>query len=554
MHRRLIDPKVSVCIIFVAAMFMSIMDSTIVNVALPALSRQFQVPSTSVDAVVVSYLVSLAVVIPVSGWLGDHWGTKKVFLCALALFTLASALCGLAQNLLMLVLFRVVQGIAGGALTPVGTTILYRTFPPEERVSVSRILNIPTVVAPASGPIIGGFLIEHFSWRWAFYVNVPIGIAVFVFGLFFLREERLELHYQRFDGLGFILGGLGLALLMYALTEGPTYGWNSPRIFGCALLGLLLLGVFVGVELRIREPMLDLHLFRDRLFRVTNLVTLFSGAAFLGILFALPLFLQIARGASALTSGLTTFPEALGVAASTQFVARLYPRVGPRRLVAAGLTGVAVIMSLFCLIGLNTDLWLIRGLMFLAGAAMAYTFIPTPAAAFATISPAATGKASAIYNAQRQLGFALGVALVSTVLSFVGPVSLDARGVLQPNLLAYHAAFLTAAILALVGAGIALFIRDRDAAATMRQKKNADVPGKKEVEQVAPEKEEQIAPGKNEVEQVAPEKDMRWDRRHQKKIKWNRNQKKRIKRNRARQKKMRWNKRQKKKMYQAAAR
>ena len=183
MHRPSINPKISVSIVFVAAMFMSIMDSTIVNVALPSISHQFNAVGTSIDAIVVGYLVSLAIIIPASGWLGDKFGTKRVFLSALALFTFASALCGLAPNLPLLIAFRVLQGIGGGALTPVGTAILYRTFPPIERVQVSRILIFPTVLAPASGPVLGGLLVDKLSWHWVFYVNVPIGIAAFLFGL-----------------------------------------------------------------------------------------------------------------------------------------------------------------------------------------------------------------------------------------------------------------------------------------------------------------------------------------------------------------------------------
>jgi EmrB/QacA subfamily drug resistance transporter len=468
------NQKVSVCVVFVASMFMSIMDATIVNVALPALGRQFSVPSTSIDAVVVGYLVSLAVVIPVSGWVGDHWGTKRVFLLALALFSLASALCGLAQSLPMLVGFRILQGVAGGALTPVGTTILYRTYPPEDRVPLSRILNVPTVLAPASGPVIGGFLVEQFSWRWVFYVNVPIGIAACLFGIFFLQEDHQHQTDRRFDPVGFVLAGLGLALVMYALSEGPAYGWASLNILISLGTGLLLLGAFVVVELRTKEPMIDLRLFGDRLFRTTNLVSLFSSAGFLGLLFVAPLFLQEARGVSALTSGLTTFPEAIGVIVSTQIVARLYPMVGPRRLAAAGLTGVAAAMSLLCLMGLDTSLWLMRLLMFFTGAGMAYVFIPVQASAFTTISPASTGRASALYNAQRQLGAALGIALLSTVLGIVGPVNVGANGSVQPNLAAYHIAFLAAAALALIGAGTALVIRDRDAEATMRRKSSAE--------------------------------------------------------------------------------
>src|SRR5213082_2692713 len=190
MHHRQLGPKVSVSIVFVVGMFMSIMDVTIVNVALPSIGRQLSVPSTSIDVVVVAYLVSLAVVIPASGWLGDRWGTRRIFLLALALFTIASVLCGLAGNFTMLVLFRFLQGAAGGALAPVGTAMLYRTFPPAQRVHIASILIIPNVIAPATGPVLGGLLVDQLSWRWVFFVNVPIGIGAFVFGLLFLQEHR----------------------------------------------------------------------------------------------------------------------------------------------------------------------------------------------------------------------------------------------------------------------------------------------------------------------------------------------------------------------------
>ncbi|GHO80515.1 MFS transporter [Ktedonobacter sp. SOSP1-85] len=462
------NPKVAVSVVFVAAMFMSIMDSTVVNVALPALSRQFNVTGTAIDAIVVGYLVSLAVIIPVSGWLGDRVGTKRIFVSALVLFTVASALCGLATSLPMLVAFRVLQGLAGGALTPVGTAILYRTFPPEERVQVSRILNIPTVIAPATGPIIGGLLVDKLSWRWVFYINVPLGILASIFALFFLHEYY-ENTNKRFDILGFLLAGIGLALTMYALSEGPVYGWTNGTILGTGIVGLLMLVAFVFVELSSTHPMLDLHLFNNKLFRTCNLVTVFSGAGFMGLLYAAPLFLQEARGVSAFTSGLTTFPEALGVLVSTQIVARLYPKVGPRRLIAGGLIGVTIIELCMLSMGMDTSLWVMRGLMFLTGAGMAYAFIPVQAAAFATISPAETGQASALNNAQRQVGASLGVALISTVMSTVGMTHI-ANGSVQPNLTAYHAAFITSAILAVIAVSFALRVRDKDAASTMRQR------------------------------------------------------------------------------------
>ncbi len=479
MHRNWLDPKVSVSIVFVTAMFMSIMDSTIVNVALPSLARQLNVPSTAIDAVVVAYLVSLAVVMPASGWLGDRWGTKRIFLLALTLFTISSALCGLARSYEMLILFRVLQGASGGALTPVGTAMLFRTFPPSQRLQVSRVLIFATILAPAIGPILGGFLVTQFSWRWVFYVNVPIGIVACLFGLIFLYEHKEE-NPGRFDLVGFLLGGIGLALVMYALSEGPTSGWTSINIIGSALVGTLMLGAFVLIELRVPEPMIDLRLLHNRLFRTTNLVSLFAYAGFLGVLFVSPLFLQEARGVSALTSGLTTFPEAIGVVLSTQLVARLYPRIGPRRLMAGGLTGVAILMAMLSLVGQDTNLWIMRALLFFIGAGMAYAFLPLRAASFATISSASTGRASAFYSSQTQLGAAFGVAVLGSVLSIIGPTTISATGAVQPNLAAYHAAFLAAAVLALIAACIALTISDRDAAVTMRRKGDAIPTGDKE--------------------------------------------------------------------------
>ncbi len=257
---------------------------------------------------------------------------------------------------------------------------------------------------------------------------------------------------------------------MFALSEGPSYGWISPTILISGFVGVVALVTFVFVELRSTHPILDLRLFRNRSFRTSNVVTLFSSAGFLGVLYAAPLFLQLARGVSALTSGLTTFPEAVGVLISTQIVARIYPDIGPRRLIIGGLTGVAIVMALMTLMGQDTSLWLMRTLLFLTGAGMAFSFTSVQAASFATISSAQTGQASALFNAQRQIGSSLGVALISTVISAVGLTYLNASGAVVPNFTAYHAAFIAAAILILIAAGFGFAVRDSDAVTTMRPK------------------------------------------------------------------------------------
>lgn len=468
-----LNPKVSVSIVFVMAMFMAIMDITIVNVALPTLARDFKVNPAHIDSVVVGFLVSLAVFIPASGWLGDRFGMKRIFLLALAIFTAASALCGLSQSLSQLVIFRILQGVGGGMLTPVGMAMLFRTFPPAERVRASRILIVPTAFAPALGPVLGGLLVTDVSWRWVFYVNVPIGLIAITFGALFLHEHR-EPAAGRFDAGGFLLAGAGLASLMYALSEGPARGWSSPLILTLGLVGVVLLTALVLYELRIDEPMIDLRLVGNRLFQATTVVIFVTTAAFLGTLYLVALFFQDGLGLSALASGLSTFPEALGVMIGAQFASRSYARFGPRRVMAIGLVCLATVMLLLTLVGFSTNLWLVRLIMFALGVAIAHVFVPSQAAAFASISPASTGRASTLFNTARQVGGALGVAVLTTVISAVGVVH-AVSGHITPNLAAFHWAFATAAAIAVVAVWFALQIDDRDAASTMKPRRSTPV-------------------------------------------------------------------------------
>ncbi|MGH2632909.1 MAG: DHA2 family efflux MFS transporter permease subunit, partial [Tepidiformaceae bacterium] len=249
MLRDRLKPEYAVAIVYVAAMFMSILDTTVVTVALPTLSAQFKVGTASIDWVVTGYLLSLAVWIPASGWIGDRVGTKRTFLFAIGVFTAASALCGLATSLNELIAFRVLQGVGGGMLTPVGFAMLMRAFPPERRAAAAKILLIPTAAAPAMGPIIGGLLVDSLSWRWVFYVNLPLGIAAFIFGLIFLVEHR-EPRSGGFDVAGFVLSGAGLALILYALSEGPVHGWGSAAVVVAGGCGIGAFALLVVVELR----------------------------------------------------------------------------------------------------------------------------------------------------------------------------------------------------------------------------------------------------------------------------------------------------------------
>jgi EmrB/QacA subfamily drug resistance transporter len=454
-----VSPKIAVSVVFVAAMFVSIIDTTIVNVALPKIGESFGVPVTGIGAMVTGYLVSLAVVIPASGWLADRFGSRRIFLLALALFTIASALCGIAGSEGQLIAFRVLQGVGGGMLTPVGMGMLLRVYPPAERLRANQILMIPTALAPASGPVIGGLMVDSVGWRWVFFINVPIGIIAFLFGALTLPEHR-EPDAGRFDLAGFVLAGAGFSALMYAVSEGATLGWDSTRILMTGGGGLVLLTALVIVELRIAEPMLDLRLYTDRMFRTVNVASVLSTGGFLGILFLVPLYLQAAHGFSALNAGLFTFPEALGVMLGSQLVPRIYRKVGPRRMMSTALIAVSVMIATIGFVPLP----LIPILMFVIGYAMSHVFMPSQTAAFATISKALTGQASTLFNAQRQLGSAVAIAIVSTTLAVLGVVQ---PGTDLPDLSTYQAAFGVAGLLALIGAALALYIPDSDAASTM---------------------------------------------------------------------------------------
>jgi EmrB/QacA subfamily drug resistance transporter len=463
---RQINQKLVVAIVYVSAMILNSLDSTIINVALSTLAREFDVSPASIESVVIGYLVSLAVFIPLSGWLGDRFGTKKIFLIALAIFTAASLISGFAQSLTQLILFRILQGVGGGMLMPVGMAMLYRTFPPQERIGVGRILMFATILGPALGPIIGGAILEQWTWPWIFFVKVPIGLAALVFGLLFLHEHHEE-DAGDFDIAGFLLGGIGFALVMFGLAEGPQKGWDAPLIIISVTAGTASLVAFVIAELRARQPMIQLRLLQNRLFRTTLLVSFFGSAGFIGVLFLVPLYLQEALHLSPFEAGLTTMPEAIGVVVSTQLVARIYPRFGPRRLMSGGLIGVTIAILGLSFIDRDTSLWVVRFLMFCLGAGMAFLFLPNQAASLATVSLRDTGRATTLMNVQRQLGSAIGVAILSSVLAGFGAVVIASNGIAEPNMAAYRAAFLAAAALSLIGAVFAQQVPDEDAAETM---------------------------------------------------------------------------------------
>jgi EmrB/QacA subfamily drug resistance transporter len=447
-------------------MFIAVMDQTIVNVALAAIGRQFHTQATAVAGTVIGYQVSVALFIPAAAWLGDRIGPRQLLLGSIAIFTVASALCGLASSLDELVAFRVLQGVGGGLMTPVGLTMLFRAFPQEERVRASAILVIPTAFAPAVGPVIGGLFVTDVSWRWVFYVNVPVGLFALVFGAIFLSDQAHPAA-GRFDIAGFLTSSLGLGLLMFGVAEGPHAGWTAWPIVGCIAAGAALLAAMAVIELRSTAPLLDLRVYADRLFRSASIVLTLTSVAFFGLLYLLSLFFQDGLHFSALEAGSAICPEAFGVILASQVISRrIYPAVGPRRIMASGLLLIAVIAVILSTAGTGTSVWLLRVIMFVMGFGVAAVFLPSQAAGFATVGAERTSVASTIFNAQRLIGGAIGVALLTAVLTALHPVRKVALHA-EANIPAFHDGLLVCAGVAVAAALAALTIRDADAAATM---------------------------------------------------------------------------------------
>ncbi|GAB1339650.1 MDR family MFS transporter [Streptomyces sp. E-15] len=458
LSQRLVVPVVCVSVTFIA-----IVDGAITTVALPSIARQFGLTTPALDGVVVVYPVCLAMAIPASAWLVERFGAKRVLLTALSGFLGSSLLCGAAAGLGPLVAYRAAQGVSAGVLFPASAALLFGTFTTAEQIRVSRYMIIPQQIAPAAAPVLGGLLVDHLSWRWVFYVNLPVGLPAVLFGVLFLAGDRGG-RPGRFDLPGLLLSAGGLGTVMFGLCEGPNRGWSSPAVVTALVLGTALLAATVAVELRTARPLLRLRLFADRLFRDTNLINLVGLVPIMGALYLGPLFLQQAQGRTALESGLTTFPEAFGVLLTVQLAGLLYTRVGPRLIVGCGLTGVTVVLLLLARCDAGTGLWAFRGCMFLFGAAIGCFFMPTTVASLATVDRTDTAQATMLNTVVRQTGGALAPAAVTTVLVLGTPPETAAA----PPLAAYQHAYLALAAIAAVTAVFAFTLPDGPARSATR--------------------------------------------------------------------------------------
>jgi len=421
--------------------FMSALDGTIVTIALPKLEAVFGADVHTIQWVITGYTLALGVSIPISGWAADRYGIKRVYLISLALFTLGSVLCGLSFNTGSIIFFRVLQGLGGGPLQPLSLALLFATFPPEERGLANGVFGIPVLFAPALGPTLGGYIVQHLSWPIIFFVNVPVGIVGFTLSALWLRDFVAR-PGARFDLTGFILVGLGLVLVLYALGNGAYDGWGSFHILASIVVGVLLLVAFVFLELRQSDPLLDLRLFGQGPFLVASLVLWLTFAGLFGVFFLLPLFLENLRGLQPFDTGKLLLWQAGITFFVTPISGFLSDRIGPRIPLAVGLTLLALTswqLGWLCTTTSGYDLFIVP--LILRGIGLGLTIAPAFTAALGVVREDALPRASALVNVTTQVVASLIVAVLVTVLQ-QNPLQHQAR--LAESATANNPGFVTA--------------------------------------------------------------------------------------------------------------
>jgi len=405
---------VLVCTVF--GTFMIMLDSTIVNIALPKITTVFGVTVSDAQLVVTSYMLAMAVVMPATGFLSDTFGTKRLFLITMALFTAGSLLCGLAWNNPSLVVFRVIQGLGGGMMSPLGMTMLFKAVPPQERNAVMGIYGLPIILAPVLGPTVGGYLVEYVDWRTIFTLNVPIGILGIFMAFTFLRESD-RLPDLKFDLRGFVLSAVAFSGLLLGFSDAATAGWTDSGVLARFAIGGTALVAWIVVELTDKQPLVELRLFQNRTFTLAMLVNFVLTVGLFGGQLLLPVFLQNFRGLGAAEAGLITMFQALPMLVMMPLVGRIIDRVGLRRMLLIGLPLVALTTLQFATLDLTTSDNELRLKLALRGAAMGLVMMPAMTAAMNAAPMHLMSRASSLTNVSRQVFGSFGTAIFVTILT-----------------------------------------------------------------------------------------------------------------------------------------
>ncbi|PUA83161.1 MFS transporter [Nocardioides currus] len=405
--------------VVVLGAIMSILDITVVSVALETFQREFDATAAEVAWTMTGYTLALASVIPLTGWAADRFGTKRLYLLAVLLFTAGSVLCATATTLEMLVLFRVLQGLGGGMLMPLGMTILTRAAGPERVGRVMAVLGIPMLLGPIFGPILGGALIDAVSWHWIFLINLPIGVAALVYAWIVLPKDEVE-PSETFDWLGMVLLSPGLAAFLYGVSSIPEHGTAmAGEVMIPMVLGVVLIVAFVPWALNRRNihPLVELRLFKNRNMTVAVIAMMLFALAFFGASLLFPLYFIQVRGEDALGAGLLLAPQGIGAMITMPIAGILADKIGPGKIVLVGITVITVGMAMFTQIGADTSYAYILGALFIMGLGMGGTMMPIMTAALATLTAHNVARGSTLLNITQQVAASMGTALFSVILT-----------------------------------------------------------------------------------------------------------------------------------------
>jgi MFS transporter, DHA2 family, multidrug resistance protein len=400
--------------------FMAVLDSTIVNVSLPKIMSSFGVGLSTIQWVITAYMLSMAAMLPASGWLADKFGYKKMYFWGLFMFTLGSLLCGLSNDETTLILSRIIQGLGAGAVQPLGMAIITREFPPHQRGLALGFWAIASAASVSFGPMIGGYLVDNFSWQLIFDVNVPVGIVALAFTVI-IQREFIHPNARKFDYIGFISVIIFLPVLLYALSEGNaatnSAGWHAPYILACFAISAVALTVFLIQEFTTDYPLLDLRLLKNRNFGLANAIMLLFGMGMFGSTFLLPLYLQNSMGYTALQSGSVFLPVGIIQGFVSPIAGRFSDKVNPKIPLFIGISLLILSFLLNSNLSYMTEHSFIMTTLYLRGFGMGLIFTPISSLSLSTIPRDKMAQASGISNTIRQIGGSLGVAMLSTLLA-----------------------------------------------------------------------------------------------------------------------------------------
>jgi EmrB/QacA subfamily drug resistance transporter len=449
------------------AFFMESLDTTILNTAVPVVAKALGVAPLSMKSVLASYTLSLAVFIPISGWMADRFGTRRVFASAIGIFTLGSALCGLSGNIHLLVAFRVLQGFGGAMMVPVGRLTLVRTFAKSELVRAMSFVAIPALIAPMLGPLAGGLIVDYLHWRFVFYLNLPVGLIGLVLVYTHLPDYR-EPNVKPLDIEGLILFGSGVALLSYVLEIFGDHLLSTAEVLGLLAISFVLIAGYGLHAAHTQFPLLQLGLFRIRTFAASVIGSFVTRLGIGGVPFLLPLLYQVGLGYTPVQSGLLIMPQALAAMCSKIFINQILQRVGYRGILVSNTILLGVLLMVFATIGRETPMWLILVQAFAYGALTSLQYTSMNTLVYADIKPSQASNASSIASTAQQMAISFGVAVAGLTTAFFIPASVHANP--DEMIRGLHEAFLVLGVFTILSTVVFYRLKSGDGRDVSQQK------------------------------------------------------------------------------------